>query len=160
MGEGDKADVLVQVEEALAMPGSRGDEDPQQERLRAAAGRDVQELTPHLQRRADQLVERAERALVQRGDAEARDMRAILEAQRARIEQHQREVEQAARQGNFGFNADEERQLRADREHWARRLRAIAQELEAEPDRIRASYVVKATRVEAVGIVYLWPVGS
>jgi superfamily II DNA/RNA helicase len=160
LGEGDKADVLKLVEEALAQPRLREAEHPLQERLRAHAARDVGELTPHLERRATVLVERARRDLSKRGDAEAHDMAGILEAQRTRILARQREIEDASRQGKLAFNPEEERQLAADRRHWVDRLQAIARELEAEPDRVRKSYVVRATRIEAVGIVYLWPLSS
>jgi len=160
LGEGDKADVLKLVEEALAQPRLREAEPPLQERLRANATRDVSELTPHLERRASVLVERAQRDLTKRGDVEARDMASILASQRERILARQREIEEASLQGTLAFNPDEERQLAADRRHWVERLQAIARELEAEPDRVRKSYVVKATRVEAVGIVYLWPLSS
>ena len=43
---------------------------------------------------------------------------------------------------------------------WIERLDSIARELEAEPARIQDSYIVKATRIEPVGVVYLWPVSS
>jgi len=33
-------------------------------------------------------------------------------------------------------------------------------ELAAEPERVRTSYFVKATRIEPVGLVYLWPLSS
>lgn len=160
LGEGDKADVLKLVEEALAQPRLREAEQPLQERLRAHAGRDVAELTPHLERRAKVLVERARRDLTKRGDTEALEMAGILEGQRERIQARQREIDEKPIQGRLALNLDEERQLAADRRHWVDRLQSIARELEAEPDRVRKSYVVKATRVEAVGIVYLWPLSS
>ena len=84
----------------------------------------------------------------------------ILEAQRERILLRQREIEEESRQGRLAFNPDEERQLAADRKHWGDRLKAIAQELAAEPERVSKSYIVRATRIEAVGIVYLWPMSS
>jgi ERCC4-related helicase len=160
LGEGDKADVLRLVEEGLAQPRLRETEKPLQERLRGHAARDVAELTPHLERRATALVDRARRDLSKRGEAEARDMAGILQGQRERIVARQHEVEEQSRQGKLAFNPEEERQLAADRRHWVDRLQAIARELDAEPERIRTSYVVKATRVEAVGIVYLWPLSS
>jgi hypothetical protein len=79
LGEGDKADVLQLVEEALAQPRLREVEPTLQEHLRAHAARDVAELTPHLERRGKVLVERAVRDLTKRGDTEARDMAGILE---------------------------------------------------------------------------------
>jgi len=160
LGEGDKADVLRLVEEGLAQPRLREVDEAQREYLRAHAARDVAELTPHFERRATVLVERARRDLTKRGDAEGRDMEAILEGQRERILARQKEIEEESRQGRLAFNLDEERQLAADRRYWVDRLKAIAQELGAEPERVRKSYVVRATRIEAVGIVYLWPLSS
>jgi len=160
LGEGDKADVLNLVEEALAHPRLRESAPNLQERLRACAGRDVAELTPHLERRAKILIERARRDLTKRGETEAKDMAGILQAQRERIVLRQREIEEESRQGRLAFNPEEERQLAADRRYWTERLAAIAKELDAEPERVRKSYIVRATRVEAVGIVYLWPLSS
>ncbi len=160
LGEGDKADVLQLVEEALASPRLREVEPGLQEYLKGAAARDVAELTVPLERRAKVLRERAERDLAKRGAAEAEEMAAILEAQRARIVARQQEVTEAERQVRLTFDREEERQLAADRRHWLARLDAIARELEEEPERVRQSYVVKASRVEPVGLVYLWPVSS
>ena len=51
-------------------------------------------------------------------------------------------------------------QIEADRRHWQRRLEALRTEIRTEPERIRRTYDVKATRVEPVGLVYLWPVSG
>lgn len=48
--------------------------------------------------------------------------------------------------------------LEANRRHWDKRLNALAGELEREPARIREVYAVRASRLETVGLVYLWPV--
>jgi hypothetical protein len=48
----------------------------------------------------------------------------------------------------------------ADRRYWPTRLAAIERELIDEPARIRAAYGVQASRVEPVGLVYLWPVSA
>lgn len=160
LGEGDKADVLRLVEEGLAQPRLRATDETLQEMLRKHAARDVAELTPHLERRAAILVERARRELTKRGETEAAEMAEILEGQRERILARQKEIEEESRQGRLAFDLEEERQLAADRRFWVERLQAIARELSAEPDRIRRSYVVKARRIEAVGMVYLWPLSS
>jgi len=158
--EGDKADVLRLVEDSLAQPRLQDCPPALQERLRAHATRDVAELTPHLERRAKVLTERAERDLGKRAQAEAREMASILQAQRGRIRKRQDEIKQKGRQQKLGFNPQEARQLESDRKHWLARLDAIAQELATEPDRVRRSYVVKAARIEPVGLVYLWPLSS
>ena len=53
---------------------------------------------------------------------------------------------------------DEIRQLRDYRNYWDIRLAEIPREMETEPARIRATYEVRATRIEPLGLVYLWPV--
>ena len=59
---------------------------------------------------------------------------------------------------------DVERRLRggtrhqdADARHWERRLAHFDADLEREPERIRRFYDIQLTRVEPVGLVYLWP---
>jgi hypothetical protein len=59
---------------------------------------------------------------------------------------------------DFGDNEDERRQLEANKRYWSQRLVSLEEELQTEPDRIRTLYEVKATRIEPVGVVYLWPV--
>ena len=57
-----------------------------QKKLRTAATKDVQELLPHLLARCEQLAKRAREKLDERGEREAKEMVAILEGQRVRIE--------------------------------------------------------------------------
>ncbi len=86
-------------------------------------------------------------------------MRATLEAQRDCIVKHQRQVEDDERQLKLDlFSTDEQRQLAADKRHWAARLGSLERELVDEPARVRATYEIKARRVEPAGLVYLWPV--
>jgi hypothetical protein len=160
LGEGDKSDVLRLVEEALASPRLRECPKTLHERMKSFAAEDVAQLNPQLERRAEVLTARAERDLAKRGAVEAESMVGILQAQRERILARQKEIEDTGRQQRLAFNPDEERQLAADRRHWVTRLESIAAELEAEPDRVRKSYAVKASRIEPVGLVYLWPLSS
>ncbi|MDX9722264.1 MAG: helicase, partial [Myxococcota bacterium] len=155
--EDEREQVLQRVEKALAQPRLMHSAEALQKRLRACAAADVAALEPLLQRNAAQLRRQAERELGKRADAEARAMSKILEEQRARIRKRQDELETTGAQRELAFDADEKRQLEADRKHWLARLDAIAEELASEPERVRASYGVKAARVEPVGLVYLWP---
>ena len=156
--ERDKRDVLELLEDALASPRLREVPPPVRQRLAAAARGDVEDLSPHLDRRAETLADAARRKLADRGAREAQEMRAILEAQAERIRKHKQVVDQTVDQLVLEFAKAERRQVDADRRHWAARLDSLALELEQEPGRIRASYEVKAQRVEPVGLVYLWPV--
>jgi hypothetical protein len=142
------------LEEALRKPLQ-----PPSEVIRKLLGetglRDVAELLPHLEKRGGELAEGATRALMKRGEDEAKAMRVILENQRKRITAA---VEKHHQMQPGLFDQEEMRQLEADQRHWHRRLADIEQELGTEPERIRGVYVVKAKRVEPVGLVYLWPV--
>jgi ERCC4-related helicase len=123
--------------------------------LKSGIERDVTDLLPHLSRRASDAQASAVERLRERGEREARDMVAILEAQRTRIARELDRFDTA--QLELNFTETERRQREADRRHWEHRLRAISGELDAEPARIRASYEASTHRVESVGVVYLWP---
>jgi hypothetical protein len=125
-------------------------------RLAAGARQDLEELRPHLQAQAAELIEEAKALLAARGEQEASEMREILATQRTRIL-----AEASARekpQGLLPFDAAELKQIEADKRYWSRRLRELESEIESEPERIRRGYDVRATRFEPVGLVYLWPV--
>ncbi|HEV3004570.1 MAG TPA: hypothetical protein VGX78_08910, partial [Pirellulales bacterium] len=127
--------------------------------LQACAARDVEELLPHLQARAEQHGGDAERMLRKRGDDEAKAMRGILETQKRHIaETSARHERPDSRQLELGFAEEELRQLEANRRYWTRRLATLERELVSEPERIRGVYQIKARRVEPIGLVYLWPV--
>ena len=127
--------------------------------LQESAVGDVKELLDHLQTRGEQYAEDAKGKLVARGQAEAKAMREILQNQTKHIKATAAKYEQGdPTQRKFGFAKDELRQLEANQRWWAKRLAMIDEELETEPARIREIYDVKATRIEPVGLVYLWPV--
>jgi len=126
-------------------------------RLAGGATQDLDDLRPLLKQQADERSALAIEQLRTRGRQEAADMRAILEAQRTRIEKTSLRREQDLQQRDL-FEQDEFKQLQADKRHWDRRLATLAGELDTEPVRIQQSYEVKATRFEPVGLVYLWPV--
>ena len=160
VGEGAKNEVLALLDEALGQPRLRNVPDGVRRRLQAHAPQDVSELYPHLERRAEVLAGRAEKALTVRGEQEATSMREILENQRERIDrQHEKGLEET-QQLSLDFSRDEERQFKANQRHWAKRLQALSKEIRVEPERIRNNYTVRANRVEPVGIVYLWPVSG
>jgi len=129
-----------------------------QKRLLEAAGRDIAELLPQLEPRAEELAEVAIEKLRQRGEREEKDLRETLERQRRRVEEELAKYEgQQLQQLMLNFDDDEKRQLESDVRAWRMRLEQFAQELGREPQRIRGFYEVRAKRVEPVGLVYLWP---
>jgi hypothetical protein len=143
--------------ETALLPTNAPDVDPViQAKLREAAARDVEELWPHLNRRAGELAEGARIALARRAEQEATAMRTILEEQKKRVTDTAGKYRDT--QLLLDYNDDEQRQLESNKRHWEKRLQAIDRELASEPERIRAVYEVKAERIEPVGLVYLWPV--
>jgi len=57
----------------------------------------------------------------------------------------------------LNLDDDHKRQLEADLKSWGIRLQQFDQDLASEPSRIRGFYKVCATRIEPVGLVYMWP---
>ena len=126
-------------------------------RLLATAPRDIAELLPQLDPRARELAATATERLRRRGEHEARDLRETLERQRARVLEEVERHAGAFTQLTLDFSEEEKRQLQADMSAWQRRLAQFDHDLTTEPDRIRRFYEARATRVEPVGLVYLWP---
>jgi hypothetical protein len=157
LGTRGEETTLVQLEQAL-----RDTRQPPQsivDRVRALARQDAQDLESTLRDRAVERQQEVERELGRRGDAEAQSLGQLLEAQRTRILKASR-----AYNPNEpmlpGVLEAERRQFERDRRHWTSRLAEIEQEIEVEPARARASYDVRAHRLEPVGLVYLWPVSG
>jgi SNF2 family DNA or RNA helicase len=146
------------LDQALLAGTGRAITDQVLKQLQAAAPRDVEQLLPHLQARGEDFARDARKLLLDRGAAEARAMREILETQRKHINDLVARHSKADAQLRLGFADDELRQLESNRRYWDKRLLRLDEELQTEPDRIRALYEVKAGRIEPVGLVYLRPV--
>jgi hypothetical protein len=138
---------------------------PVRERLEAATAADVADLRPQLEPRAEELAKVAEERLRQRGEKEASDFLDTLRRQRVRVEKElerfrmeEERIRQEKSENLFGLaNREENEQLREHARSWLKRLAAFDEDERDEPARIRARYEVRATRVEPVGLVYLWP---
>lgn len=149
------------LEEALTAARSRTVSDEVRNNLQSFASRDIQELLSYLQTRGAEYAKDAEKKLQQRGEAESKAMREILENQKKHIAgtltKHEK-MDAHQMMFDYGDNQDELRQLEANKRYWAKRLEQLNRELDLEPRRIRELYEIKAQRVEPVGLVYLWPV--
>ncbi|HTW72946.1 MAG TPA: DISARM system SNF2-like helicase DrmD [Acetobacteraceae bacterium] len=151
-GEGT---TLAQLEEALRNP--RLPLPHAVERARKWAQSDARDLEPELRQRADARRAKVEVELAQRGEEQAASLRTLLEAQRRRILERNKEADDPQLVLPLGSDAERE-QLRQDRRRRDQRLVELDSEIETEPARIRANYQVRAFRLEPVGLVYLWPV--
>ena len=151
------ATALQLLEETLNSNGIHQPSSTVEGQLLASAALDIAELLPQLETQAKALAESAVAKLRDRGKRESQDLRKTLERQRDRVreelERHGEDIDQLT----LDFDPEERRQLEANIKSWDRRLIRFDEELETEPQRLIDFYEVKATRVEPVGLVYLWP---
>jgi hypothetical protein len=164
--EAGEATTIGQLDEALRMgvtPGS-GVVD----RLAPMVERDIADLRPHLEVRADASEQGAIKDLVENGRREAQAMAALLQRQIDKVREamsSKRPPKAEEQLEFFGPTAEEiraqhEREMRqfeADRRSWDGKLVRLQHELESEPEKVRRGYEVRARRLEPVGLVYLWP---
>ncbi len=157
-GRDAETKTLDLLDASLAESGGRLPNEAARARLLATAPRDIQELLPRLEPRAEEWASIAIEQLRVRGEREARDLRETLERQRNRVSEELAKVDhKSLHQLSLDLNVEELRQLESDVRSWHSRLEQFERDLEAEPARIRDFYTVKATRIEPVGLVYLWP---
>ena len=145
------------LEDALTGDGLRLPHETIQHRLLETAAQDIEELLPQLEPRAEELAAIAVKGLAERGNREERDLRVTLERQRARVIEELENYDRKFTQLTLDFNAEERGQVEANMRGWRRRLEQFEKDLEVEPARVREFYEVRATRVEPVGLAYLWP---
>ena len=144
------------LEQALARP-DRSPHETVRARLLEAAARDIGDLLPQLEPRAEELAAVAAERLRERGARESRELEDTLRRQRERVVEELERHEGRFRQITLDFDDEERRQLQSNMRYWRTRLEQFDRDLAQEPPRIRAFYEVQAQRVEPVGLVYLWP---
>ena len=128
-----------------------------QQKLLDAALRDIDELLPQLEPRAEELAQVAIQRLRERGEQEERDLREILERQRKRVVEEIAKYKEKYEQLALDLNDEDRRQLEMNMRYWPTRLQQFDRDLEHEPQRVRDFYEIRAQRVEPIGLVYLWP---
>jgi hypothetical protein len=121
-------------------------------KLSASAAADFAALWPRVQAEAESRQHEAATKLRARGRVEAEALATIIDDQRREIE-----AALADKQIPLGWSSDERTQLESDRHELARRLRELPKERETEPRAVERRYEVVLKRVEAVGLVYLYP---
>jgi hypothetical protein len=154
-GDRGQETTLTQLDAALRDP--RQPPSHATARARSWARMDAADLVAELDRRADTAKTTAQAALATRGREEAASLRTLLQAQRNRILAADRQDDDP--QLSLRLETDGERkQFRLDRAHRSRRLQTLDQEIEMEPMRVEQGYQIVASRLDPVGLVYLWPV--
>ena len=156
-GRDGETRTLAVLEQALSLAGVQTPGLVTQQRLLRTAAADVASLQPLLVPRAEQAAAAAIAQLRQRGEQEALELRTTIEQQAKRVREQLDKSRTAYQQMTLGFDPEEKRQFDLDQRAWAQRLELFDRELSSEPDRVRAFYAVRASRVEPVGLIYLWP---
>ncbi|WP_322963946.1 DISARM system SNF2-like helicase DrmD [Sphingomonas fuzhouensis] len=155
LAEGREAEARV-LEELIEALRHASDAEPAiAAQATAHALRDVTDLRPVLEARAAARVEKVAAELTRRAEAEARGLETLLRQRIARILRERGEDD-----GQLALLLDpqEARQRAADRRSWDRAATRLDDELVREPERLRAAARIHATRLEPIGLVYLWPV--
>ena len=119
---------------------------------------DHKQLWELLQEQGESHRETAEIALYKRGEQEAQNMKNLLLQQQQKIKQKLDVT--VPQQLMLPFtDKDTEQQLQYERDlkFMAKRLESLVEEIEKEPLRIQAYYQTKKSRIEPIGMVYLWP---
>lgn len=152
LAEGRDAEARVLDELIAALGAARAADPGVVAAATGSAAGDVAQLRPVLEARAAARAERVAAELARRAEAEAAGLERLLRARIARILKERGEDD---RQLALLLDAAEARQRAADRRSWARTATRLDDELEREPERLRAAYRVAATRLEPIGVVYL-----
>ena len=163
--EAGEATTVAQLDAALRSGASPTDEVVA--RLHASVERDVADLRPHLEKRAQEAEGTAKTELAENGRREAEAMRALLQRQIDKVREAMRSKQPPA-QLSLDFSTEEERQqaekelrqFEADRRSWDGKLLRLQKDLETEPQNVREGYEVHARQLEPIGLVYLWPATS
>lgn len=158
-GESGTETALDRLEEALSAPDHAMPPEVSK-RLLAAIPRDIDELRQHLERATEAARTEAESQLTLRGEREAADMLRLIEDQRGRIEAAIARAEPTDQLSLLFPDESARRQVLDDRRAWHARLAKLGREAADLPDSIREGYRVVASRIEPIGIAYLWPVGA
>ena len=161
-GRTAESDTMSLLDTSLMQSAEAGVPEPQQQAYLETAAQDVVDLLQQLQPRADEEAEKAIDKLRKRGELEARQLSEIIDRQRNRV---RKELEKFDLQGeereqlilSIAEVAEEKKQLEANVRSWRRQLEQFDLDIDAEPQRIRDFYEVKARRVEPIGLIYLWP---
>jgi len=156
-GRDAEGKTLELLEASLTASEARRPNSTVQEKLLRTAARDIDDLLPQLQPRAEELAATAIGKLRERGRREADNLQVTLKQQRDRIREELAKTEADFKQLTLDFGDEEKRQLENDMRSWRARLEQFDRDLAEEPKRIQQFYEVRAQRVEPVGLVYLWP---
>jgi superfamily II DNA or RNA helicase len=150
-----EAKTMDLLEHALQPSAQRELPESVRQRRLASIPVDIEQLLPHLEERGNAARLDAEKALAERGQAEAKEMERILEEQKKRIlAELGKSVD---RQLTLFSNDDERRQYESNRRYWERWIENVEGDIEREPARIMDFYKVTSYRIEPVGIAYLCP---
>jgi uncharacterized membrane protein len=155
---GRPASALERLEQLLTeSPSLEGVSPAVREKLRDSARQDYATLWPTIETEAKNAAHDAQQLLLKRGIDEAAALREILTRQKEAIEATIRGETRQLTFGETEIEKAQKRQLEHDLEHMRGRLEVLEEERKREPEQLQALYNVALTRIEPVGLVYLWP---
>jgi superfamily II DNA or RNA helicase len=157
-GRDAEAHTLSLLEDGMKPGANAGIPDVVAKKLLAAIPHDIEQLLTHLEARGEEHRAEAIALLEERGAAESDALRTVLVDQKARIQKELATADDPQKTFGGDFNDDEKRQRDLDRRAWQRFLDRVDDDIAREPERIVDFYRVASSRLEPIGIAYLWPV--
>ncbi len=148
---------LALLEKSFIESARRKVPDAIRERLQASVSHDIDDLLPYLDTEGGILRDQTAASLKERGEREARALLTLLNDQRERVLKEMRGESGAGHQLPLLFSPEEKRQYEANQRYWERWLANVDGDIEREPKKIRAFYEVSSSRIEPIGLAYLWP---
>lgn len=124
------------------------------DRLLSHLSEDIEDLKDEIMARAAEQAREKTAELAKAGTREAQALGTLLQEQVQRIDKRLGKT-----QMELSFDETERRQYNDDRKHMENRRLELMQELISAPAEVEAGYIVQATRIEPIGLVYLWPKG-
>jgi superfamily II DNA or RNA helicase len=145
------------LEESLKPDAARTLSEDVRMRLEESIRQDVEELLPQLDVSGKEARADAENKLTDRGRMESESLRAVIEGQKKRVMREMGRHDTEQLEFKMDYTQKERIQLQSNRRYWERWLERVDDEIRREPARILDFYKVVSTRIEPIGLAYLWP---
>jgi SNF2 family DNA or RNA helicase len=146
------------LEKALHPAGRRPVSDKTAKVLHAHIQQDIKELLPLLKEKGEEAKKSAQEKLAERARKEIDSLKNILDEQRKRVLKQIEKYDKKQVQLELDLKDEaEKKQLEANHRGWQKWLENVDGDLAREPKRIEEFYRASSSRIEPVGLVYLWP---
>ena len=146
------------LEKALHPSGRKPVSEQVSNTLRAHIQQDIKELLPLMKEKGEEAKKSAQEKLAERARKEIESLKETLNDQRKRVLKQIEKYDKKQVQLELDLKDEsEKKQLEANHRGWQKWLENVDGDLAREPKRIEDFYRASSSRIEPIGLVYLWP---